>query len=77
LFFYSTRTRAPPELLFTSPLPPPPLFLLLSAGDYFFFHHTAADTVDKLDPAQMDRCALLWAVYTFVVADLDAMLPRV
>ena len=43
---------------------------------YFWFHHTEADTVDKLDPAEMQRCVAAMAVLAFIVADLPEKLPR-
>ncbi|XP_061748832.1 carboxypeptidase Q-like isoform X4 [Nerophis ophidion] len=43
---------------------------------YFWFHHTEADTMSVQDPRDMDLCAALWAVVSFVVADLEDMLPR-
>ena len=36
----------------------------------FLYHHTAADTVDKLDPLDMARCAAAVAIVAYVVADL-------
>ena len=43
---------------------------------YFWFHHTDADTVDKLDPVEMQRCVAAMAVLAYIVADLPAKLPR-
>ena len=43
---------------------------------YFWFHHTEADTVDKLDPAEMQKCVAVMAVLAFVAADLPELLPR-
>ena len=43
---------------------------------YFWFHHTEADTMDKLDPAEMQKCVAVMAVLAFVVADLPEKLPR-
>jgi carboxypeptidase Q len=43
---------------------------------YFWFHHTDADTVDKLDPKEMQRCVAAMAVLAFIVADLPERLPR-
>eukprot|EP01065_Artemidia_motanka_P029752 TRINITY_DN35835_c0_g1_i1.p1 TRINITY_DN35835_c0_g1~~TRINITY_DN35835_c0_g1_i1.p1 ORF type:complete len:569 (+),score=216.06 TRINITY_DN35835_c0_g1_i1:66-1772(+) len=45
-------------------------------GDYFNYHHTTSDTSSVVDPAQMDRCAAVWAVTAYAVANLDDMLPR-
>jgi carboxypeptidase Q len=41
---------------------------------YFIFHHTAADTVDKIDPIEMAKCAAAVAVMAYVVADLPERL---
>jgi carboxypeptidase Q len=43
---------------------------------YFEIHHTAADTMDKVDPAELARCVAAMAVMTYVVADLPEPLPR-
>ena len=42
--------------------------------EYFLIHHTAADTVDKIDPAEMARCAAAVAVMAYVIADLPERL---
>src|SRR5262249_26519845 len=34
---------------------------------YFTVHHTMADTIDKIDPAEMARCAAAVAVMAYVV----------
>ncbi|KAL3874665.1 hypothetical protein ACJMK2_037646 [Sinanodonta woodiana] len=43
---------------------------------YMYFHHTNGDSMTVQDSHQMDLCSALWAVVSFVVADLDNMLPR-
>ncbi|KAL2649816.1 hypothetical protein R1flu_017944 [Riccia fluitans] len=43
---------------------------------YFWYHHTEADTIDKLDPEQLQHCAATMAVWTYSVANLDSLLPR-
>jgi carboxypeptidase Q len=43
---------------------------------YFWYHHSDADTVDKLDPADMAKCVAALAVMAYVVADLPGQLPR-
>ena len=50
--------------------------LEVDGSKYFWFHHTEADTVDKLDPAEMQRCVALMAVLAFITADLPERLPR-
>lgn len=46
------------------------------ASKYFWFHHTDADTMSVQDPVQMNLCSAVWAVVSYVVADLEEMLPR-
>ena len=48
----------------------PSLSLETDESKYFLYHHTAADTVDKLDPLDVARCAAAVAVVAYVVADL-------
>lgn len=43
-------------------------------GNYFLVHHTPADTVDKIDPADMSKAAAAIAVMTYVVADREERL---
>jgi carboxypeptidase Q len=44
-------------------------------GNYFLLHHTQADTVDKIDPADMSRAAAAIAVMTYVIAEMPERLP--
>ena len=48
----------------------PGLSLEVETTQYFQIHHTQADTVDKIDPAEMARCAAAVTVMAYVVADL-------
>jgi carboxypeptidase Q len=50
--------------------------LEVDGSKYFLIHHTAADTIDKIDPAEMARCAAAVAVIAYVVADLPQGLER-
>jgi carboxypeptidase Q len=43
-------------------------------GMYFQIHHTDADTVDKIDPADVSRAAAAMAVMTYVIADMPGRL---
>lgn len=43
---------------------------------YFFFHHSHGDTMTAMDPKQMNVAAAVWAVVSYVVADIEEMLPR-
>ena len=50
--------------------------LQVDGSKYFWFHHSNADTIDKLDPAEMARCVAAMAVLAYVVAELPEALPR-
>lgn len=54
----------------------PAMGLEVDGTRYFWFHHTDADTIDKLDPAELGRCVAALAVMAYVVAELDEPLPR-
>ena len=43
---------------------------------YFWYHHTAGDTPDKLDPRDVARCVAVFAVYAYVLAEMEGTLPR-
>jgi len=43
-------------------------------GNYFLIHHTPADTIDKIDPLEMSRCAAAMAVMTYVIAEMPERL---
>lgn len=54
----------------------PKASLLNQNEKYFWFHHSHADHIKIQDPDAMDRCTALWAIYAYIIADLDIMLPR-
>lgn len=54
----------------------PAMSLDVDDAKYFVIHHTPADTVDKIDPGDMARCAAAIAVMAYVVADLPEPLAR-
>jgi carboxypeptidase Q len=54
----------------------PNLGLRVERTRYFWYHHTAADTVDKVVPAELNRCAAVLAVMVYALAELDEPLPR-
>jgi hypothetical protein len=39
--------------------------------DYFDTHHTADDTLDKIDPKQLDQAVAIWSVFTYLAAASD------
>jgi carboxypeptidase Q len=43
-------------------------------GTYFLIHHTPADTIDKIDPADMAKASAAIAIIAYVVADLPERL---
>jgi carboxypeptidase Q len=63
----------------TSPLDAegvPTMELQTERERYFWYHHTAADTVDKLDRQDFNRCVASLAVMVYVVADWPENLRR-
>jgi carboxypeptidase Q len=49
---------------------------IVDGSVYFTLHHTEADTVDKIDPVDMNRHVAALAVMAYVVADMPARLGR-
>jgi len=43
---------------------------------YFWYHHTEADTMTMMDTTELDRSTAMWAVASYVVADLKDQLSR-
>lgn len=54
----------------------PGLSLKTDPSRYFWYHHTNGDTVDKLDPAEVARCAAAMSVMAYVAAEMPGTLPR-
>ena len=52
----------------------PAMSLEVDGSKYFLIHHTQADTIDKIDPVEMAKCAAAVAVMAYVVADLPQRL---
>ena len=46
-----------------------------TAGEHYFdWHHTQADTIDKVDPADLRRATGMLAVMGYVLADMPERL---
>ena len=54
----------------------PGMGLKVDGSKYFWYHHTEADTFDKVDKDEFNRCVASMAVMAYVVADMDDRLPR-
>jgi len=54
----------------------PGMGLKVDGSRYFWYHHTNADTFDKVDKDEFNRCVATMAVMAYVVADMDMKLPR-
>lgn len=52
----------------------PGMGLHVDDSRYFWYHHTDADTVDKLDPADVAKCVATLAVMAYIVADMPERL---
>ena len=50
--------------------------LQVDGTKYFWYHHTNADTPDKLDPREVAQCVAVYAVYAYVLAEMEGRLPR-
>ena len=46
------------------------------ATKYFTIHHTPADTVDRIDPADVSKAAAAIAAMIYVIADMPQPLPK-
>ncbi|XP_062987050.1 carboxypeptidase Q [Elgaria multicarinata webbii] len=42
---------------------------------YFWFHHSQGDTMTVQDPTEMNLCAAVWAVVSYVIADMEEKVP--
>jgi carboxypeptidase Q len=50
---------------------------MVDTRHYFDYHHTAADTLDKVDPHNMQTQVAAMSVLAFFLADAETCLPRV
>ncbi|HEU0013006.1 MAG TPA: M28 family metallopeptidase [Longimicrobium sp.] len=53
----------------------PGMGLQVDGTRYFWYHHTAADTPDKLDPADVGRSVAAMAVMAYVAAEMPERIP--
>lgn len=54
----------------------PAFSIMQDARTYFNYHHTAADTLDKIVPRELQENAAAMAVLGFALADMPNTLPR-
>lgn len=54
----------------------PGMSLNVERDRYFWYHHTHADTVDKLDPHEVNLCVAAMAVMAYVAAEMPERLAR-
>jgi carboxypeptidase Q len=54
----------------------PGMGLNVQGDKYFWFHHSEADTIDKLDPHEVNLSTATLAILAYVIADLPQPLPR-
>ena len=53
----------------------PGMGLLVDNSRYFWYHHTAADTIDKLDEEEYQKCIAAMTIMAYVAADAERRLP--
>ena len=63
-----TERRAPARLALTH------FGLIHDVSHYFDVHHTEADTLDKVDPQELQQGVAAMAVLAYALAELDAPL---
>lgn len=54
----------------------PALSLNNANEKYFWFHHSEGDTMTVENSDELDLCTAVWAVSSYVLADLSVNLPR-
>lgn len=54
----------------------PTFGIMQDARTYFDYHHSAADTLDKVDPRQLQENAAAMAVLAYELAEMSQPLPR-
>jgi carboxypeptidase Q len=54
----------------------PGLSLNNDNAKYFYYHHSEGDTMTVENSDELDLCTALWAVSSYVIADLSVSLPR-
>ncbi|MFY9826765.1 MAG: M28 family peptidase [Thermoanaerobaculia bacterium] len=54
----------------------PVISLSQDASTYFDFHHTANDTLDKIDPKDLDQNVASWVAVTYVAAEMQGDFGR-
>ena len=54
----------------------PSFGIMQDARTYFNYHHTAADTLDKINPRELQENAAAMAVMGYALADMPNSLPR-
>jgi Zn-dependent M28 family amino/carboxypeptidase len=59
-----------------SPARVPILSLSQDATAYFDYHHTANDTLDKIDPKDLDQNVAAWAAIAYAIAEIPGDLGR-
>jgi carboxypeptidase Q len=59
-----------------SPARVPVISLSQDASAYFDFHHTANDTLDKIDPKDLDQNVAAWVAVAYAVAEMPGDLGR-
>lgn len=54
----------------------PGMGLRVDGSRYFWYHHTPADTIDKLNAEDYNKCVATMAVMAYTVANMEQRLPR-
>ncbi len=70
------RGQSAPDVSRFHPLGVPALGLMTHGAKYFDYHHSHADTVDKVDPDELQRSATALAALGYWLAELPELPPK-
>ncbi len=68
--------QSAPDVSRFHPLSVPALGLMTHGAKYFDYHHSHADTVDKVDPSELQRSATALAALGYWLAELPELPPK-
>ena len=71
-----TENRTTSDALILNDEGIPSLSLLVDNSKYFWYHHSSADTFDKVDFHEFNKCVSALSIMAYVIADLNSPLWR-
>ena len=68
----NNRASGGPDMFFVRQAGMPVVSLRQNGWDYFDLHHTPNDTLDKIDPANIQQNVATYAAFLYLVAEMEA-----